>query len=1146
MRIRQLDLEFFGRFTGKSFDFGPAGNGSDFHLIHGPNEAGKTTTMEAYLRLLYGFPRRGEPYDFRHQRKNLRVSGILEIKGAERRFTRLPLRSGALVDGNGSALPDSAIRAHLGGLAEEDYRNLLCLDDDTIEKGGEDIARARGDIGRLLFSAAAGLSNLSGVLAQVRATADSLYRRRASTTEMARLKKTLVEVEQQIRTLDVPASSYRKLKQAAEAARGQEDALRAERNRMRDLEARLRASRTALPLLAEMDMLRERIAPLHDFPGRLDINPEDLVRLLTDQSRITSDAERLDADIKALRQELAGIERRPEHLPLAGELAELDDLRSRFATADLDLGRRRRTLDVVLSDMRREVRNLGAPEDTDPLGLVVPAAAINRLEKACEAVRGAVAERAGEGREVAALAERRAQAEAACAMLEAEAGPQTGIGEVLERFSIDTLAPAHAAASQAVAGARTRLCEALGALAVRGQRFKRLPVCALTEEEAAELAGRHAALGQEIALCRRSLGEQEEDVAVRLAQITQLTAAGGLIADAEAHALLAERETLWAAHRAVLDAASADAFDAAMRQVDAAAEARLTSARELGQLRQAEQALAEAKARVERGAARLEEMKRARTAVECKIAEAAGQSGLANPVSPSAFLAWLERHAACRAAEQQLDHVLEAQRPVLERAERLTEALTPLVCLDSPDFDHLIATARRLAAEERKDGEAIVAARKELTGTERDMVRRKAELERLGRVAASAQAWWEALVAELFAGLADAETLAASLEPLRALRELDSQRMVTDRQISTMEEDQKQFAERVSALAARHGRAPSHTPPETFAALRELAAEAEAAETRHRIVTGQIEQKACAVTEARRRLAEINRQAQAFGALFPVSVPTETIAELRAAVATGLETIAARVRMAELETKVLTELSLPDLPAARAALDGETPAGLEAKAAGLRADLEDIEDRLRGAIEVRAAAVRDLTAVAGDADVARLVERKATLELQIEDSALTYLELDLGRRLAEEAIRRYRDAHRTDMMQATERAFSELTNGAYTRLRSQAEGEADILMLIDAEGIARRVEDLSKGTRFQLYLALRAAAYEQLAAQGIRLPFFCDDIFETFDEARTEAACRVMERIGRTGQAIYLTHHRHVVEIARTVCADEPIVHELV
>jgi uncharacterized protein YhaN len=87
---------------------------------------------------------------------------------------------------------------------------------------------------------------------------------------------------------------------------------------------------------------------------------------------------------------------------------------------------------------------------------------------------------------------------------------------------------------------------------------------------------------------------------------------------------------------------------------------------------------------------------------------------------------------------------------------------------------------------------------------------------------------------------------------------------------------------------------------------------------------------------------------------------------------------------------------------------------------------------------------------------------------------------------------------------------------------------------------------MSKGTKFQLYLALRAAAYEQVAAGGTILPFFCDDIFETFDESRTTAACGLLRQIGQTGQAIYLTHHKHVVDIARNLCGDDVRIHVLV
>ena len=96
-----------------------------------------------------------------------------------------------------------------------------------------------------------------------------------------------------------------------------------------------------------------------------------------------------------------------------------------------------------------------------------------------------------------------------------------------------------------------------------------------------------------------------------------------------------------------------------------------------------------------------------------------------------------------------------------------------------------------------------------------------------------------------------------------------------------------------------------------------------------------------------------------------------------------------------------------------------------------------------------------------------------------------------------------------------------------------------------SDGAAKQAHALSKGTRFQLYLALRAAAYEQMVDNGTILPFFCDDVFETFDEIRTRAACRLIHRIGLIGQSVYLTNHRHVVEIAQEGCDDRVKVHEL-
>jgi len=279
--------------------------------------------------------------------------------------------------------------------------------------------------------------------------------------------------------------------------------------------------------------------------------------------------------------------------------------------------------------------------------------------------------------------------------------------------------------------------------------------------------------------------------------------------------------------------------------------------------------------------------------------------------------------------------------------------------------------------------------------------------------------------------------------------------------------------------------------------------------------------------------------------LFPERVRPRDLDTLRRATGQARQVIADRAERARLERAVLTDLGVTDSAAAGVLLAGVTTASLDAAHETVTSDLAQAEAALTRATEARVTARDGLAQVTGGPDIAALSERKTTLELQLEDAARTYLELSLGHRLASDAIRRYRDSHRSGMMTATERCFAILTNGAYPRLTTQADGTEEILLAVAQDGATKRAAEMSKGTRFQLYLALRAAAHEQLVAQGTCLPFFCDDVFETFDEDRTRAAVRVMEEIGHRGQAIYLTHHRHVVDIARAVCETPPMVHEI-
>ncbi|GAA4224182.1 uncharacterized protein YhaN [Sagittula marina] len=1140
MRLRHLSLDLFGHFTDQTYDFGAGGDG-DFHLIYGPNEAGKTTTMEAALRLLYGFPAKNDGYDFKHGRQNMRLSGVLDIDGAEKSFVRVPGRN-SLLDARGNVLAEQAISGHLGGLSLTDYRALLCLDDETIETGGEDIANAKGDIGRLLFSAAAGIADLSAVLTEARNEADQIYRKRASSTRMALLKKDLAEIDRQIRDNDTSATMLKKLRQTQQQAQTREDTARSERDDLHKRRAEVATLRRALPRMAERDALAAELDGTEGWPDTLDLDPNRLVQLTTDEAKAQADLIRLTDAIAQARQARDALTITPEAETLVADLKALDELHSRYVSARPDLPKRRRTRDEAQERMQRHARDLGLSGDTDPTALVCSPPQIASLEAARDEMREAAQTVQTEADELATLDDRLATALQAQRDLSAQTPVGTTLADLLLRHDADRIARAYATAMTRLRSTREARDTALVALTRGATAFDALPVAPFDPATADAIADRHATLTDQIARTTQEITDSQETAERHSVQAAQI-GKRGTVSDTDATEARAARDALWQTHLETLDTATAQAFEQAMTRFDHLSETRLAHAQDVARLREIALAQAEAKTRATQAERRLDTLRAECETVEAQTANACIQAGLPH-LSPSALRDWITAHTAAAEAQRQLDAAQAEQAPILARAQSLLDALRPHLPQQDPDFDAALDTARAMARDAQQDAQRRATTDATVTELTRDRDTRQARHQSAQNTKALADSAWQTLVQDLFKGHLSPDALLPSLDPLRRLREDDAQRAQAVHQIRAMEQDQAQFADEIERLAARFGVAPGD-PLDRYAALQAHAREAlDNAAQRDRL-TDQLTRHTADKQAAQDTLDTIGHETRSLAAAFPDSAPRDTLDALRTSDATAREIIRKRQRLMELDRGLTSDLGAADLDTVRDRLADTSATALEAEEQTLTADLDRAETALTQAIGDRAAAARDLQSITGDAEIAGLVERRTTLELQLEEAALDYLQRDFGLRLAEEAIRRYRDSHRSGMMEATERAFAELTNGAYTRLVPQVNGPSEVLQVLDANGTAKQVADLSKGTRFQLYLALRAAAYEQLVSQGVVLPFFCDDIFETFDEDRTRAACRLMERIGRSGQAIYLTHHRHVVDIAQEVCTTAPKVHRI-
>jgi uncharacterized protein YhaN len=78
-----------------------------------------------------------------------------------------------------------------------------------------------------------------------------------------------------------------------------------------------------------------------------------------------------------------------------------------------------------------------------------------------------------------------------------------------------------------------------------------------------------------------------------------------------------------------------------------------------------------------------------------------------------------------------------------------------------------------------------------------------------------------------------------------------------------------------------------------------------------------------------------------------------------------------------------------------------------------------------------------------------------------------------------------------------------------------------------------------RGTRDQLYLALRLANVQHLAASQELMPLVLDDVLVHFDDERAAAALGLLGELASVAQVLFFTHHPRLVELARQVLPQE-------
>jgi uncharacterized protein YhaN len=1146
MRLRKLDLALFGHFTNQSIDFGdrPVG-GSDFHIVYGPNETGKTTLMEGYLRLLYGFPGK-DAYAFKHQRANLRVGGTIEINDTAHKVTRVSTRSPNLVDAAGKVVSETLIQSALGGLAMEDYRKLLCLDDQTIEAGGDEITKSKGDIGKLLFSAAAGISDLSQVLEDVEGHTVELYLKGGSKSVFAALKRDHDAVGEAIKNNDVNASAYRMLREVSDRTRATETKLREEKKALTLRKVRLASVINARPMAAMLEKAEEELKSIEHYPQILGIDPETLVTMMTERAALIAKGDGAVKNLDTVGEQKKALVRRPEILKIAPQFEALGVLKSRVETAQFDLPKRETQLITEEEELCRRLSELGIAAHGDLTRFVLSDTQLATLEQRRTELRDAEKDLESAEKELRGNDRKFDDATKALetAQREMTIGPE--LSALFVRYSADATLESYKAASLELALSKRQVAAKLHGLTCMGVAFESLPVVGITSAGSKELTSRIAKADSYLEASEALVTAAAQKWGRAQTALKAGAALPELISDIAVHEIRGHRDALWTVHRSALSEDTASQFETAMQADDVQRSIREGQTKEIAEHRLAVRAEAETRNEFDMAKQAHDAAKEIALALCGRLAVYLENSGLPVNLSADEFARWVSQTEEARQAIASHEALSAEHAALFETAKALERALVKELGEPEASLDALVAMAQELVTQRADQQRNVLEARAGLARESTELERRRQTIEDCKTSVLEAQAAWASAVAKSLPDAGSDVDLVEALPTLRALREINERLNGVRRQIDGMRLDLTTFEGEIWKLAPTFGIVSDIGLLDTYAQIDAQLSEARRVE---RVIAGANDRIASEEKErddANAQIEIIDAQVREMASVFDPRIQTATLVNLRDAVKEAARAITLRATVRSTLQNLLTTLTVKTREEAQAELNVMSAEQAEADLEEALADSARAELQLDKAIEDRTKAKVALDAVVGDSDVAELVSRKRTIEADMEAVLLQYLEGRLGHTLADRAIRRYRDTHRSGMMAATEKAFSDLTNGAYCALTAEPRAGGEVLMAIQtSDKVSKEASAMSKGTRFQLYMALRAAAYEQIASNGTILPFFCDDVFETFDDQRTRAACQLMNRIGETGQAIYLTHHQHVVDIAREVCGDRVRLHAL-
>jgi uncharacterized protein YhaN len=1150
MRFESLTLEKYGRSDSRTLKF-PAAPG--LVVIYGPNEAGKSTSLEAISDFLYGLPEksaRGSVFGY----NSIRLSATLIVAdGTRLALTRRKGRGRTLTDEAGQAVDDAILARLLGSTASrERFTSLFGLNHETLRTGGQRLFEADGDIGRLILEAGGGLRSLVQMVDELKDKAANLFDTRRKADRLFYIGLDAFEAaEGAVKKSVMTQEEYVKTRQRLNAA---EDTVTERRTRLLGLtQQKLRLDRLArvVPSIREFDRVQEELSAFADLPILRDDFARSCKAALDVLKRGEEDLLEAEIRCRALQAKINALVFPMAILDAETSIRDVGEKALHVAKARDDRGNREIELARLSDELQTVRRSVGLDGNAE---LEAAAPAPDAIEAAQQLATQALQRR---GKIVSLVEERVREAKALAALVERQ-NARRARGEH-EPFGVNAADFANLAALTALAQSKEHQAAQLKAeIDVRLARhgFSAMgelmawscPDAALIQSE----IDRRNVIEAECGRVRDKIASETEKRDNAALNLERLVTGGDVPSTAMIEAAREERDRIWneikarylssegtaVATRPLRDRQSdVELHQKRGKQADALADQKSIEAHRIAELDAARRQQSSA-------TSALTALTRHRLELDAQLASSSEAWSAAWPdamkrtdnlgrlkVLSDERIAIVARHAEWRG---HIDEIEAQKAEIAPRLDALTQAEAKLkLPAGSPLSARVVAANKGI----RTHDDAYADFR-QADSALRDLELKLDQIQDSYDAFQNAEAAWRTLWGPAVRALGLPESVAperaneiatqwaTATGLLRALR-------IVRHRLKRMDEDESALSVVLKAIAAMLD---FSLPRDAVAAAKMLVEQLDAARDiriERDSLTPQLNELIAERDEKKRLTDSFGAAAQALCREASCEHPTlATLAERceqRSATTNRLKTLADAIAASG------DGLAIETLRAEWGGRDLD-----EIKAAARQLDSEETEltREFETALATRHDRERELDDLSSYDGFNRSVAEKERAIASIHGALERYIEIALAEDLLRAAMDKLRERQKDPLIQRAGTLFAASTGGAFAGIETDIDGKGlPVVVGRRAHGEPVPVVMMSDGARDQLYLSFRVAGIEQYCRAAEPLPFIADDLLVHFDDDRGLAALNLLAELGRTTQVLVFTHHRHVRTAAIALAA---------